>query len=92
MVIIKGVEMVSDYLPIELKTDKLVSLIESGVISGADIHCADPAIKALIQEVCLKACIIKICSQCDQHESCSLRGNEMPEVKKISFSQRPPSH
>lgn len=83
--------MLSDYLQINIKTETLVELLEQGVISGADIHCSDPAIKSLIQEVCLKACIKKICSQCDQHESCSEIANaEQLPVKEISFSQLSP--
>jgi hypothetical protein len=85
--------MLSDYLQVNIKTETLVELLEQGLISGADVHCSDQATKALIQEVCLKACIKKICSQCDQHEDCGQVIKEKPSsTKEISFFQSPPSH
>ena len=70
-----------DFLSIEIEQEKLISLLEQGVISGADIKVSDYATKELIQETCLKLCIQKMCSECEHHETC------MQNVQRHSASQ-----
>lgn len=75
-----------ELLSIQLDTDKLVALLEQGVLSGADIQCNDAATKALIQEVCLKTCIKKICRDCSMQEACASQQNGVVDVTTISLS------
>lgn len=65
-------------ITLSLTIEKLIALLEAGHLSGADIRTNDPGIKSLVQEVCLKTCMSKICKDCDQHEACAKKFESNP--------------
>lgn len=57
---------------VSMKMDKLIELMEMGVICGADLHTSDPATKDFVQQACLKSCLQKVCYECDMSDDCSV--------------------
>ena len=57
---------------IDLAWDKLLELMQSGALCGADIHVSDPESKALIQQACLKSCVQKVCAGCEMSDLCGV--------------------
>lgn len=57
-------------LSVSLDVAKLTQLMVSGHLSGMDLHSADPAIKDLIRELCLKSCAQKTCQSCPHQNQC----------------------
>lgn len=57
---------------VSMKMEKLVELMEMGVLCGADLHVSDPQAKALIQQACLKSCAQKLCKDCEMSDLCGV--------------------
>lgn len=53
-----------------IKLEKIINLMEQGVLCGADLHEIDPSSKALIQQACLESCARKFCKGCEQSDAC----------------------
>ncbi|MGC9387027.1 MAG: hypothetical protein ACP5D0_08785 [Hydrogenovibrio sp.] len=63
---------------VDLDWDKLLELMQSGVLCGADIHASDPETKAMIRQACLKSCVQKVCAQCPMNSMCAQPGCDVP--------------
>lgn len=61
-----------DRVYIGLEWDKLVELMQKGVICGTDIQPLNIEAKELVQQACLKSCVKKVCSGCDMSEVCGV--------------------
>lgn len=77
---------------LELKLDKIVDLMEMGVLCGADLHEIDPNAKQVIQQACLQSCARKVCNGCDISDDCGEEvsfidsSNDKQANKKLSQS------
>ena len=58
---------------IGLELDKLVELMQKGMICGADIHALNPEAKELVRQACLKSCVKKMCSGCEMSDICGVK-------------------
>lgn len=58
-------------IKLELSIEKIVSLMQLGVISGSDLHNIEPSAKPLIQKACLKVCAAKVCHECELSTLCA---------------------
>lgn len=63
----------NDRVYIGLERGKLVELMQKGDICGADIHALNAEAKELIQQICLKSCIKKVCSDCEMQDVCGVK-------------------
>lgn len=62
---------------IGLSAEKLLELMHSGLLCGADIRAMDNQTKQLVQQACLHACANKVCRECDFSDVC---GTEISET------------
>jgi len=61
-----------DRVYIGLELNKLVELMQKGMICGADIHALNLEAKELVQQACLKSCVKKVCSGCEMSGLCGV--------------------
>lgn len=54
-----------------LSESKLIELIQTNALCGADIATHDPEVKALVKKTCLQNCLHENCSQCANQITCS---------------------
>ncbi|BBN60363.1 hypothetical protein [Hydrogenovibrio marinus] len=62
---------------IGISAAKLLELMHSGLLCGADIRAMDHQTKQLVQQACLHACANKVCRECDFSDVC---GTEVSET------------
>lgn len=55
---------------IGISATKLLALMQSGLLCGADIQAMDNQTKQLIQQACLHTCVNKVCRECDFSDVC----------------------
>lgn len=72
-------------LSVSLDVAKLTQLMVSGHLNGMDLHSADPAIKDLIRELCLKSCAQKTCQSCPHQNQCLAQTNLNNQVIAVSL-------
>lgn len=55
-----------------LTREKLIELMEMGVLCGADLHSSDAETKALVHQACLQSCAKKVCANCEMSHLCGV--------------------
>lgn len=84
--------MCSPMIKVEISAAKIAQLIADGHLSGVDLHCQDPQMKAFIRQTCLKACVKKSCLDCPMQALCAHElTNQSTGVPVISFKRFVPS-
>lgn len=70
-------------MKIELETEQLALLIQSGMIHPSDIKCLDNETKKALKALCLKMCQPSNCIHCDARSHCLIN----TQASAISFTE-----
>ena len=82
MVIVLKWGVVVGEVNIIISEEKLVHLMELGVLSGSEISSEDFVVKQLVQSMCLKQCSSKLCAHCAFSDVCGkhVQGKQMTYI------------